>query len=134
MTEALINTYETAKSIGVDHIIRHTRNKGLAATFSTGLEASLVRGADIIVNTDADNQYHADDIIKLVDPILQGHADLVVGDRGVTTVNSFSPIKQQLQRFGSWVVGQAANLKVPDATSGFRALSREAALRTLGPQ
>ena len=125
------NTYEMAKSIEIDHIIRHTRNKGLAAAFSTGLEASLARGADIIVNTDADNQYQAEDIIKLVTPILEGQADLVVGDRGVTTVDSFSPIKQQLQRFGSWVVGQAANLTVPDATSGFRALSREAALRTL---
>jgi len=124
-------TYEMARSLQIDHIIRHTRNKGLAATFTTGLEASLALGADIIVNTDADNQYQADDIIKLVDPILRGHADLVVGDRGVTTVDSFSPIKQQLQRFGSWVVGRAANLHVPDATSGFRALSREAALRTL---
>jgi glycosyltransferase involved in cell wall biosynthesis len=125
------NTYETAISIEIDHIIRHTSNKGLAATFSTGLEACLARGADIIVNTDADNQYQADDIVKLVEPIIQGHADLVVGDRNVTKVNSFSPIKRQLQRFGSWVVGQAANLQVPDATSGFRALSREAAMRTL---
>jgi glycosyltransferase involved in cell wall biosynthesis len=125
------NTYEMAKSIEIDHIIRHTRNKGLAAAFSTGLEASLAQGADIIVNTDADNQYKAEDIIKLVTPILEGHADLVIGDRGVTSVDSFSPIKQQLQRFGSWVVGRAANLRVPDATSGFRALSREAALRTL---
>jgi glycosyltransferase involved in cell wall biosynthesis len=124
-------TYETAKSIGIDHIIRHTRNKGLAATFSTGLEACLRRGADIIVNTDADNQYQADDIIKMVEPILQGNADLVVGDRDVATVAYFSPIKRQLQRIGSWVVGQAANLQVPDATSGFRALSREAALHTL---
>jgi len=125
------NTYETAISIEIDHIIRHTRNKGLAVTFSTGLEACLARGADIIVNTDADNQYQADDILKLVEPIIQGHADLVVGDRGVTTINDFSPIKRQLQRFGSWVVGQAANLQVPDATSGFRALSREAAMQTL---
>ncbi len=125
------HTYETAMSIKIDHIIRHTSNKGLATTFSTGLEACLARGADIIVNTDADNQYQADDIIKLVEPIIQGHADLVVGDRGVTTVNNFSPIKRQLQRFGSWVVGRAANLRVPDATSGFRALSREAAMRTL---
>ena len=125
------NTYEMAKSIEIDHIIRHTRNKGLAAAFSTGLEASLASGADIIVNTDADNQYQAEDIIKLVTPILEGHADLVVGDRGVTTIDSFSPLKQQLQRFGSWVVGKAANLPVPDATSGFRALSREAALHIL---
>ena len=125
------NTYEIAKSLEIDHILLHTRNKGLAATFTSGLEACLKLGADIIVNTDADNQYQAGDIAKLVKPILQGHADMVVGDRGVTTVDSFSPIKRHLQRFGSWVVGQAANLQVPDATSGFRALSREAALRTL---
>jgi glycosyltransferase involved in cell wall biosynthesis len=125
------NSSEIAKSIGVDHIIRHKRNKGLAATFSKGLQACLMHGADIIVNTDADNQYLADDIIHLVEPILRGDAELVVGDRGVTTVESFSPLKRQLQRLGSWVVGQAANLNVPDATSGFRALSREAALHTL---
>jgi glycosyltransferase involved in cell wall biosynthesis len=125
------DTFKTAEAIGVNYIIRHKHNKGLAASFSTGLEACLMRGADIIVNTDADNQYQADDILKLVEPIIQGHADIVVGDRGVRTVDSFSPIKQQLQRLGSWVVGQAANLRVPDATSGFRALSREAALQTL---
>jgi glycosyltransferase involved in cell wall biosynthesis len=125
------NTTQVAHSIGVDHIVGHTQNRGLAATFLTGLDACLAHGADIIVNTDADNQYRADDIIKLVEPILQKRADLVVGDRGVTTVESFSPLKQQLQRFGSWVVGRAANLVVPDATSGFRALSRETALHTL---
>jgi len=125
------NTVEVAQALGVDHIIRHTKNKGLAAAFTTGLEASLRRGADIIVNTDADNQYNADDIAKLVEPILQRRADLVVGDREVTTVENFSPLKRQLQRLGSWVVGRAANLETPDATSGFRALSREVALRTL---
>jgi len=124
-------TSAVAKSIGVDHVIQHPNNRGLAATFMTGLEACLARGADIIVNTDADNQYNAGDISKLVEPILQGRADLVVGDRGVTTVESFSPIKRQLQRLGSWVVGQAANLDIPDATSGFRALSRNAGLHTL---
>jgi len=124
-------TIDTAQSLGIDHIVQHTSNKGLAATFKTGLEACLIRGADIIVNTDADNQYQADDIVKLVVPILQGKADLVIGDRDVLTVQSFSPIKRQLQRFGSWIVGKAANLDVPDATSGFRALSREAALQTL---
>ena len=125
------NTIEVAKKIGVEHIIQNKQNKGLAATFTTGLEACLERGADIIVNTDADNQYQADDIIKLIEPILQNQADLVVGDRGVATVDSFSPTKRQLQRFGSWVVGRAANLRIPDATSGFRALSRETALHTL---
>jgi glycosyltransferase involved in cell wall biosynthesis len=125
------NTSEVAKDHGVDHIIRHAQNKGLAATFTTGLEACLIHGADIIVNTDADNQYQADDIVKLVQSILQGRADLVIGDRDVTSVESFSPIKRQLQRWGSWVVGRAANLETPDATSGFRALTREAALRTL---
>jgi glycosyltransferase involved in cell wall biosynthesis len=124
-------TSVVAQSIGVDHVVRHPNNRGLAATFMTGLEACLARGADIIVNTDADNQYNADDIGKLVTPVLQGRADLVVGDRGVATVESFSPIKRQLQRLGSWVVGQAANLNIPDATSGFRALSRNAALHTL---
>ncbi len=125
------NTSEVAKELGVDHVIQHTQNKGLAAAFMTGLEACLAYGADIVVNTDADNQYQADDIVNLVEPILQGRAELVVGDRGVASVESFSPIKRQLQRLGSWVVGRAANLDIPDATSGFRALSREAALRTL---
>jgi glycosyltransferase involved in cell wall biosynthesis len=124
-------TFETAKALPVDYIIRHKQNKGLAAAFSSGLEACLKNGADIIVNTDADNQYHADDIIQLIEPIIHGQADLVIGDRGVKTVDSFSPIKKHLQRFGSWVVGKAANLNIPDATSGFRALSREAALQTL---
>ncbi len=125
------NTIEVAHEIGVDHIVHHSKNKGLAATFTSGLDACLARGADIIVNTDADNQYQADDIVNLVAPILQGRADLVVGDRGVGTVESFSPFKRQLQKLGSWVVGSAANLEIPDATSGFRALSREVALRTL---
>ncbi|HBX68361.1 MAG TPA: glycosyl transferase [Chloroflexi bacterium] len=124
------NTGEVARAIGVNHIIRHTQNKGLAAAFTKGLDTCLSLGADIIVNTDADNQYQANDIAKLVEPILQGRADLVVGDRGVSNIESFSPLKRQLQRLGSWVVGRAANLQTPDATSGFRALSREAALRT----
>jgi glycosyltransferase involved in cell wall biosynthesis len=128
---SLDDTVRVARSIGVDHIVQHKQNRGLAATFITGLDACLALGADIIVNTDADNQYNADDIIKLVEPILQGHADLVVGDRDVTSVESFSLLKRQLQRMGSWVVGNAANLKIPDATSGFRALSRETALQTL---
>ncbi len=125
------DTVRVAREVGVTHVIRHTRNRGLAAAFTTGLDACLASGADIIVNTDADNQYCADDIPALVAPILEDRADLVVGDRGVATVESFSPLKRQLQRFGSWLVGRAANLHTPDATSGFRALSREAALRTL---
>ena len=124
-------TVEIAGGLGVDHIIRQVRNKGLAAAFTTGLEACLKRGSDIIVNTDADNQYCADDIAKLVEPILAGRAELVIGDREVTSVAAFSPIKRQLQRAGSWVVSQAAGFPIPDATSGFRALSRETALRTL---
>ncbi|HIE56725.1 MAG TPA: glycosyltransferase family 2 protein [Anaerolineales bacterium] len=124
------NTAQTARDLGAHHIIRHTRNRGLAAAFTTGLDACLARGADIIVNTDADNQYCANDIAALVAPILEGRADLVIGDRGVASVETFSPLKRQLQRLGSWLVGHAANLHTPDATSGFRALSREAALRT----
>ncbi|MBU0482790.1 MAG: glycosyltransferase [Proteobacteria bacterium] len=125
------DTVEIASGLGVDHIVRHAHNRGLAATFTTGLEASLKHGADIIVNTDADNQYCADDIASLVEPILAGRAELVIGDRDVNSVAAFSPIKRQLQRVGSWVVSQAAGFPIPDATSGFRALSRETALRTL---
>jgi glycosyltransferase involved in cell wall biosynthesis len=123
-------TPEVARQLGVNYVI-HLPVKGLAGAFTTGLEACLKHGADIIVNTDADNQYHAGDIEKLIAPILAGLADLVVGDRGVGTLTSFSPAKRVLQRIGSWVIGRAAGLEVPDATSGFRALSREAALRTM---
>ena len=124
-------TVQVAQQIGVNHIIRQKQNKGLALAFTAGLEACLAHGADIIVNTDADNQYNADDIPKLIEPILSGRADLVVGDRGVSQVPEFSPLKRKLQGWGSWVVGRAAELDVPDATSGFRALTREAALHTL---
>jgi glycosyltransferase involved in cell wall biosynthesis len=124
-------TVAVAESLGVAHIIRHSRNQGLARTFLTGLEAALQLDADIIVNTDGDNQYRGADVEKLLSPILAGKADIVVGDRGVTTVSHFSPVKRQLQRLGSWVVQQAAGVEIPDATSGFRALTREAALRTL---
>jgi hypothetical protein len=103
----------------------------LAAGFTTGLEACLEREADIIVNTDADNQYEASDIQQLVEPILKKQADIVVGDRGVATLASFSPLKRVLQRLGSWTVSQVSGLSIPDATSGFRAISRDAALRTL---
>jgi glycosyltransferase involved in cell wall biosynthesis len=125
------NTVEVARSLGIDHIISQPRNLRLAATFTAGLEASLAHGADIIVNTDADNQYNADDIPKLIEPILAGRADIVVGDRGVGDIASFSWFKRLLQQFGSWVVGKAAGFQIPDATSGFRALTREIALRTL---
>ncbi len=124
-------TVEVARQLGVHHIVRHSRNMGLAKVFLTGLEASLKVGADIIVNTDADNQYRGEDIARLIRPILEGQADIVVGDRGVGTVEHFSPLKRLLQRFGSRVVGLASGSAVPDATSGFRALSREAALRTI---
>ena len=125
------NTGQVARESGVHHIIRLPKHVGLAAAFSTSLEACLERGADIIVNTDADNQYNADDIPNLVEPILKAQADIVVGDRGVATSSNFSPTKRLLQRVGSWVIARASGIHTPDATSGFRALSREAALRTI---
>jgi len=124
-------TYEVARSLGVHHLVRLPRNQGLARAFLTGLETAVRLGADIIVNTDADNQYRGEDIARLVAPIVSGRADIVVGDRGVATVAHFSPLKRLLQRLGSWVVQQAAGFEIPDATSGFRALTREAALRTM---
>ena len=122
-------TAEAARALGVDHIIRHAGNRGLAASFADGLDAALAAGADIIVNTDADNQYCGADVEALVAPILAGRADMVVGDRGVAALEHFSPLKRTLQRVGSWVVGRAAGMPIPDATSGFRAFTREAALR-----
>lgn len=124
-------TSEIAKSLGVHHIHRITQHSGLANAFMRGLETSLENGADIIVNTDADNQYDASYIQKLIKPILAGQAEITVGDRGVATLSLFSPTKRLLQRLGSWVLSKAANTSIPDATSGFRALSREAALHTL---
>jgi glycosyltransferase involved in cell wall biosynthesis len=124
-------TVQVAQAAGVDHIVRLPRNQGLARAFLAGLEAALACGADLIVNTDADNQYRGEDILRLVAPILDGQADIVVGDRGVATLAHFSPVKRGLQRLGSWVVQKAAGVSVPDATSGFRALSRNAALRIL---
>ncbi|MEJ5310794.1 MAG: glycosyltransferase family 2 protein [Anaerolineae bacterium] len=124
-------TAEVAQAHGVEHIVRLGRNRGLANAFVRGLEASLAAGADIIVNTDADNQYRGADIPRLVQPILEGRADIVVGDRGVASLPEFSPLKRLLQRIGSWVVQTASGVATPDATSGFRALTREAALRTL---
>jgi glycosyltransferase involved in cell wall biosynthesis len=122
-------TIEVARAHGVDHVVRLTNNKGLASAFQAGLDASLKLGADVIVNTDADNQYNADDIPKLLAPILEGRADLVVGDREVQTIEHFSGIKKVLQRLGSWIVRRASNTTVPDTTSGFRAYNREAALQ-----
>ena len=122
-------TIEVAHSLGVNHIVRHNGNRGLAAAFQTGLDACLRLGADIIVNTDGDNQYPQAMIPDLVAPILRGEADMVVGDRQVRQIEHFSPVKKTLQVMGSWVVRQASGTRVPDAPSGFRALSREAALR-----
>ncbi len=124
-------TVDVARALGVQHVLSLGRNRGLAEAFVKGLEYALSVGADIIVNTDADNQYRGADIARLVEPILAQQADIVVGDRGVTTVSEFSSLKRKLQQLGSWVVQQAAGVAIPDATSGFRALSREAALRTI---
>ena len=121
-------TVEVAREHGVDHIVRLTNNKGLASAFQAGLDAALKLGADVIVNTDADNQYHGPDVVRLVQPILAGDADMVVGDREVQSIEHFSPLKKSLQRLGSWVVRQASSTNVPDTTSGFRAYNREAAL------
>ncbi|MCW2966945.1 MAG: glycosyltransferase family 2 protein, partial [Solirubrobacteraceae bacterium] len=122
-------TIEVAREHGADHIVRLTNNKGLAAGFQAGLDACLKLGADVIVNTDADNQYFAGDIPKLVAPILAGQADMVVGDRVVQNIDHFSPLKKTLQRLGSWVVRQASGTDLPDTTSGFRAYNREAAMQ-----
>ena len=122
-------TVEVAREHGVDHVVRLTNNKGLAAAFQAGLDASLKLGADIIVNTDADNQYFAGDIPKLVAPILAGDADMVIGDRETDQIEHFSPLKKRLQRLGSAVVRRASGTNVPDTTSGFRAYNREAGLQ-----
>ena len=124
-------TAEIARQAGVHHVISLPAHMGLASAFTSGLDAALNQAADIIVNTDADNQYNAEDIRRLIEPILKRRAQIVVGDRGVATLQAFSPIKRFLQRLGSWVVGRVSGMSIPDATSGFRALSREAALRTL---
>ncbi len=122
-------TVEVARANGVDHIVRLTNNRGLAAGFQAGLDASLKLGADVIVNTDADNQYNGNDIPLLVEPIVAGEADMVIGDRQTDTIAHFSPLKKRLQKLGSWVVRQASETDVPDTTSGFRAYNREAALQ-----
>ncbi|HVJ26467.1 MAG TPA: glycosyltransferase family 2 protein [Vicinamibacterales bacterium] len=122
-------TADVARAHGVHHIVRLTRNKGLAAAFMAGIDASLKQGADFIVNTDADNQYAGSDIGKLVAPLLSGSADLTIGDRNIAELQHMSWRKRQLQALGSWVVRQVSNTSVPDTTSGFRAYTREAALR-----
>lgn len=122
-------TVEVAKANGVEHIVQFPTNQGLAKAFMAGLQASLKAGADIIVNTDADNQYYADDIPKLIKPILLGQAEIVVGARPIWKTKHFSPTKKLLQKLGSWVVRLASKTAIPDAPSGFRAFSREAALQ-----
>lgn len=123
------NTVEVAKKWGVHYVVNFKRNKGLAKGFIAGLDACLRNGADIIVNTDADNQYCGEDIEKLVRPIIEGKTDIVIGERPIDQTEHFSPLKKKLQHFGSWVVRKASNSDIPDAPSGFRAYSREAAMR-----
>ncbi|MFQ5500282.1 MAG: DPM/DPG synthase family glycosyltransferase [Candidatus Zixiibacteriota bacterium] len=122
------DTVEVAKECGVDHVISFTSNHGLAHAFIAGLGVCVRRGADVIVNTDADNQYNAEDIPELVRPILNGEADMVVGARPITEIEHFSPMKKFLQKLGSWVVRIASNTDITDSPSGFRALSRDAAM------
>lgn len=123
------NTVEVARKWGVHYVVNFRRNKGLAKGFMAGLDACLRNGADIIVNTDADNQYCGDDIEKLVRPIIEGKTDIVIGARPIDETEHFSPLKKKLQHFGSWVVRKASKSDIPDAPSGFRAYSREAAMR-----
>ncbi len=123
------DTVQVAKNWGVHHIVDFKQNRGLAKGFMAGLDACLRNGADIIVNTDADNQYCGDDIEKLVRPILENKADIVIGERPIDQTKHFSWLKKKLQHFGSWVVRKASDTDIPDAPSGFRAYSREAALQ-----
>jgi glycosyltransferase involved in cell wall biosynthesis len=122
-------TAEAARMAGADHVVRFTAHRGLAAAWRAGLDAALRLGADVIVSTDADRQYAANDVATLVGPILRGEAEIVVGDRGVSTKSDFSPGKRLAQRLGSWAVRRASGAEVPDAASGFRALTRDAALK-----
>ncbi|MDY6873516.1 MAG: glycosyltransferase family 2 protein [Chloroflexota bacterium] len=124
-------TLEVARAAGADHVLGLDRHQGLAQAYTKGLDAALCLGADVIVNTDADNQYRAEDIEKLVQPILTGEAEMVIGDRGVGSVPHFSPVKRMLQKLGSEVVSATAGFRVPDATSGFRAITRDVALETM---
>jgi glycosyltransferase involved in cell wall biosynthesis len=122
-------TADVARAHGVHHVVRFRRSKGLAAAFTAGIDACLKQGADLIVNTDADNQYAGGDIPRLIQPLLEARADIVIGDRNIRDLAHMSWPKKVLQRFGSWTVRQVSNTKVPDTTSGFRAYTREAALR-----
>lgn len=124
-------TSEAARMAGADHVLCLPHHFGLAGAFAAGLDASLRLGADVIVNTDADNQYESQDIALLLAPIVRGESELVIGDRGVATLANFSPLKRRLQTIGSRVVSGASQLSIPDATSGFRAMTREVALRTM---
>ena len=121
------DTVRVARACGVDHIVEFTNNKGLAKGFMAGIQECLKQKADVIVNTDADNQYEAEDIPKLTQPILDGSADYVIGERPISSTDHFSPTKKLLQKLGSWVVRVASGTDIPDAPSGFRALSRECA-------
>ena len=123
------NTVEVAGNWGVHHVVSFAQNKGLAKGFMAGIDACLENGADIIVNTDADNQYCAEDIPKLIQPILDHKADIVIGERPIDDTEGFSWLKKKLQHFGSWVVRKASKTDIPDAPSGFRAFSRDAAMR-----
>ncbi len=123
------DTVKVAKECGVDHIVNFTHNQGLAKGFMAGIKECLKQGADVIVNTDADNQYEAKDIPKLVKPILEGKAEYVIGERPIGQTEHFSPAKKFLQKLGSWVVRKASNTDIPDAPSGFRAMSRECAMQ-----
>jgi glycosyltransferase involved in cell wall biosynthesis len=125
------DTINVARTHGVDHIVSHLGNKGLARAFMTGLEASLDLGADVIVNTDADNQYNAEDIPTLVQPILEGRGEIIIGARPIETIEHFSFTKKLFQRLGSWIVRVASKTNIPDAPSGFRAISRTAAQRLI---
>ena len=122
-------TVEVARECGVHHVVSHRRNRGLAAAFLTGLDTALRMGADVIVNTDADNQYAGSSVADIARPVLDGLADIVVGERPIESVDDFSPLKKRLQRLGSWVVRKASGTPIADAASGFRAFNREAALR-----
>jgi glycosyltransferase involved in cell wall biosynthesis len=123
------NTVEVARKHGADHILQLSQNRGLAYAFSKGLEVALNLGADVIVNTDGDNQYRGEGVLDLVQPIVDGRAEMVVGDRRVETIKHFSRTKKILQKIGSWVVRWASGTDIPDSTSGFRAFSRDAALQ-----
>ena len=123
------DTVDVARKCGIHHIVSFPQNKGLASAFMAGIDACLRLGADIIVNTDADNQYCGQDIEKLVRPILEKKAEMVIGERPINEIESFSFLKKKLQRLGSYVVRKASNTDIPDAPSGFRAYSRDAAMR-----